>query len=189
MIDDTLTGAPEPQALEEGEVPEGAEPPTRTLQLSVTFTTQGAADQFRGPLTEFLTSLSDVELEDNAHDLTLSVYKVEGGTAPKTKRRRRKKHSETGGLFVVDATPSPAYQRAPPLRYQSSKLQIHEEPPEGEEQKERPAGLRASCFNCAEPHDLRSCPHPKNFQTINANRQKFQQRAKTTWVNQKNRKN
>ncbi|ERL83552.1 hypothetical protein D910_00629, partial [Dendroctonus ponderosae] len=161
-------------ALEEGEVND--DPPAgKAVQISVKFCNQAAADRYQQAFGEFLAGQPELEVE-RVDGLTLHVYSVEGGAAAKPKKRRKKKRpSETEGLFVVDATPSPAHQRPPALRYQSSKLQIHQEPPE-----EQKSGLRAaaSCFNCAEPHDLRSCPHPRNFQTINANRQKFLQRTK-----------
>ncbi|XP_066158150.1 zinc finger CCHC domain-containing protein 8 homolog isoform X1 [Euwallacea fornicatus] len=95
------------------------------------------------------------------------------------KKKKRNKLQSVPDLFVVDTKPAHGTNK-PLLTKYNAKFSIDgENPGEGTNSNSKPSS-GSLCFNCEQDHSIKDCPFPKNHAKINANRQKFQSRNKSS---------
>ncbi|XP_050310811.1 zinc finger CCHC domain-containing protein 8 homolog isoform X2 [Anthonomus grandis grandis] len=116
------------------------------------------------------------EEEDLAKQLPPTPLKPD---SPKKKKKKKKPVAAEPELFVVDTNPETDNRiRSYQTKY-STKFSITEEQKSSETNSLKPTS-GSVCFNCESEHSLKDCPHPKDFAKINANRQKHQNKAKSS---------
>lgn len=96
--------------------------------------------------------------------------------SPQRRKRKRKKKKQDSDhakdLFVVDTQPSYlTHSTKSMLQYQT--LLSIEDDKDKETGGKPPPPAQSLCFNCAADHSLRDCPKPKDYNKINAARQKY----------------
>lgn len=99
-------------------------------------------------------------------------------TSPrKSKKKKKKKTDEVDSMFVIDTAPSLTTNHYEKILRYSSKFTINENDhsDKSEEENSKPAPQN-TCFNCDEKHNLKDCPHPRDFRRINQARSKMKDR-------------
>lgn len=150
--------------------------------MNISFRDESIAKAYRPQFLKFIKSFIELNIlsED---DLKISIAKDdtiiptdwvvidEVAETPKSKScKKHKKSKAKKDLFVLDTNPSINTKESQFMRY-SSKFSVIEHT-EGGEEKNVPVTAQ-TCFNCNGSHSLKDCPEPKNFEKINAARQKF----------------
>ncbi|XP_066245973.1 zinc finger CCHC domain-containing protein 8 homolog [Euwallacea similis] len=115
--------------------------------------------------------------EQTKGELTIVLPPTPKHDSPRKKKKRNKSQIVTD-LFVVDTKPAHGTNK-PLLTKYCAKFSIDGEKPEGTNSKSKPSS-GSLCFNCEQDHSIKDCPFPKNHAKINANRQKFQSKNKSS---------
>lgn len=108
-------------------------------------------------IRDALMKVKDIMIFEKGDNLVVAPV----DTKCKKKRKRCEKKSKDS-LFMVDTTPSLSQEKTQ-FRY-SCKFSLDNSEKSGDFHRKESI---SSCFNCSEPHNLRDCPHPKDFIRIN----------------------
>uniref|UniRef100_A0A1Y1N711 PSP proline-rich domain-containing protein n=1 Tax=Photinus pyralis TaxID=7054 RepID=A0A1Y1N711_PHOPY len=164
--------------------------------ITIRFDSLNSFNTYQEAICKLFKECIDLELDERKDDLLIRIYK-DGTinrnewvvldelevTLPLDKRKKRRKRKisveESESLndtFVLDTTPSLSTNKNN-LRYES-KFDIASAINKGAD--EVPKAGSGTCFNCDGSHNLRDCPHPKDYAKIQLARQKFKPQNKST---------
>ncbi|KAK9889790.1 hypothetical protein WA026_007167 [Henosepilachna vigintioctopunctata] len=142
--------------------------------MNISFKNEEIKNCYEHKFVKFLSMFSEFEIY--SEELCIKVSKklamqvTSDNSIHKTPKKRHKKKKAKKELFVLDTNPSLNDSNAG-LRY-SNKFSIEDKKPE-EESPQKKCVSAQTCFNCGEGHALKDCTLPKDFDKINAARQKF----------------
>lgn len=151
--------------------------------MNISFSNEAIAMAYKPHFVRFIKSFVELTIL-NEDELKISVGK-DNPLEPKDwllvdedsdihiskSSKKRKKSKTKKDLFVLDTNPSLSTKEKQCLRY-ASKFSVIEQVDNESEEKTVPVTAQ-TCFNCGGTHSLKDCPEPKNFDKINAARQKF----------------
>lgn len=158
--------------------------------MNISFKDENIAKLYKPKFVQFIKSFVELNIL-NEDDLKISIAKngdivshswvvvdevsqITELSTPKSKKHRKKSKSKKD-LFVLDTNPSIMTKENQSLRYTSKFSVIAEK--SANEEVIVPVTAQ-TCFNCNGSHSLKDCPEPRNFEKINAARQKFKMQSK-----------
>lgn len=163
--------------------------------ITIRFDSLNSFNKYQEAICKLFKEYVDLELDERKDDLLIRISndgtinrsnwvvldELEA-TLPLDKRKKRRKRKisveESESLndtFVLDTTPSLSTNKFN-LRYES-KFDIASAI--NKEVDEVPKAGSGTCFNCDGSHNLRDCPHPKDYTKIHLARQRFKPQNKS----------